>query len=147
MKKAKEDAVTAEEGSLNDGQLQKFDRRYVKIIGQAYAENPLPENTGSDSKRGPKKKGKTRSLIERLDKHKASVCLFIHDFKVPFDNNQAERDCRMIKTKTKVSGCFRSLVGAENYLKSCRLSALQKSMDSAVLKLFVKQYPELPSSF
>ncbi|PWM83746.1 MAG: hypothetical protein DBY31_01240 [Succinivibrio sp.] len=55
-------------------------------------------------------------MIERLIKLKASVCLFIHNFAVPFDNNQAERDVRNVKTKSKVSGCFRSMKGARNYL-------------------------------
>ena len=61
-------------------------------------------------------KGKERSLIERLMALKASVCLFIRDFDVPFDNNQAERDVRNVKTKTKVSGCFRTESGAQDYL-------------------------------
>jgi transposase len=86
-----------------------------KLIELAYEENPLPEV--NEKKRGRKKKGKVLALIERLDIYEASVCLFVNNFAVPFDNNQAERDCRNIKTKTKVSGCFRSLVGAENYLK------------------------------
>jgi transposase len=59
---------------------------------------------------------KERSLIERLMALKASVCLFIRNFDVPFDNNQAERDVRNVKTKTKVSGCFRTENGAQNYL-------------------------------
>jgi len=117
MKKVKEEAVLAGKWSLSEEQLQGFGVQYDKVIKLAYEENPPPEDTGEVKKRGRKKKGKTLSLIERLDKHKESVCLFVHRFEVPFDNNQAERDCRMIKTKTKVSGCFRSLVGAENYLK------------------------------
>jgi transposase len=67
-------------------------------------------------RKGRKKKGKERSLVERLMALKASVCLFIRNFDVPFDNNQAERDVRNVKTKTKVFGCFRTENGAQNYL-------------------------------
>lgn len=72
-------------------------------------ENPLPKTT--EKKRGPEEKGKILALVERLANYKASVCLFIHNFNVPFDS-QAERDLRMIKVKTKVSGCFRTEEGA-----------------------------------
>lgn len=64
-----------------------------------------------------RKKEKILALVEHLTNYKASVCLFIHNFNVPFDNNQAERDLRMIKVKTKVSRCFRTEGGARDYLK------------------------------
>ena len=78
-------------------------------------ECPLPPDP-PQKKKGRKKEGKERSLIERLMALKASVCLFIRNFAVPFDNNQAERDVRNVKTKTKVSGCFRTESGAQDYL-------------------------------
>ena len=115
MKKVKDKAVEAGKESLSYYHYHKFDKRYNELIKQAREENPLPVVT--EKKRGRKKKGKILALVERLDKYKASVCLFIHNFMVPFDNNQAERDIRMIKVKTKVSGCFRSEDGARDYLK------------------------------
>lgn len=77
-----------------------------------------PPDKMEPKKRGKKKKGKERSLIDRyrLIKLKDSGCLFIHNFAVSFDNNQAERDLRNVKTKAKVSGCFRTKTGAQNYL-------------------------------
>jgi transposase len=115
MKAAKEKAIGNGENELSRYYLDKFDRHYDQIIAQAYTKNPVTEST--EKKRGRKKKGKVLSLVERLAAYKESICLFIKNIAVPFDNNQAERDIRMIKTKTKVSGCFRSLDGARDYLK------------------------------
>lgn len=67
-------------------------------------------------KRGKKKKGKERSLIERLRLREDEICLFVKDFDVDFDNNLAERAFRFVKTKTKVSGCFRSTRCLKQYL-------------------------------
>ncbi len=115
MKKVKDKAVEAGKESLSYYHYHKFDKRYEELIKQGREENPLPKET--EKKRGRKKKGKILALVERLANYKASVCLFINNFSVPFDNNQAERDLRMIKVKTKVSGCFRSEDGARDYLK------------------------------
>lgn len=115
MKKVKEKAVDAGKDILSYYHLHKFDKLYDEIIKTAYEENPVLETT--EIKRGRKKKGKVLVLVDRLDNYKASVCLFIKNFAVPFDNNLAERDIRMIKTKNKVSGCFRSEEGAQDYLK------------------------------
>ena len=115
MKKVKDKSVEKGKDFLSYYHYHKFDKKYDELIEQARKENPLPKTT--EKKRGRKKKGKILALVERLANYKASVCLFIHNFNVPFDNNQAERDLRMIKVKTKVSGCFRTEEGARDYLK------------------------------
>jgi len=115
MKAAKEKAIEKGKEKLSRYYMEKFDALYDQTIKQAKKKNPIIES--SENKRGRKKKGKVRSLIDRLATYKDSICFFIKNFAVPFDNNQAERDIRMIKTKGKVSGCFRSMDGARDYLK------------------------------
>ncbi|MGN1403982.1 MAG: IS66 family transposase, partial [Ruminococcus sp.] len=115
MKKVRDKAVSKGRQSLSYYYHHKFDKSYDAIIQSGYDVNPLPNQP--KGKRGRKRRGKVLALIDRLKNLKASVCLFTKDFLVPFDNNQAERDIRMVKTKTKVSGCFRSEDGAKWYLR------------------------------
>lgn len=114
MKKVRDKALLSDKEEVSYYHRHKFDMEYDAIIKTAYEENPLPETPAK--KRGRKKKSKVLNLICRLDNYKESVCLFLKNLCVPFDNNQAERDLRMVKVKTKVSGCFRSEEGAQEYL-------------------------------
>ena len=116
MKKSKEQALDSNKTELDESLLKLLLKEYDEILDYADIEFPSPQKVEGKG-RGRTKKGKTRSLIERLRKLKDEVCRFVQDFTVPFDNNLAERDLRNIKTKIKVSGCFRTTEGAENYLK------------------------------
>ena len=115
MKKARDRKAEAGDTELSYYYQHKFSKLYDGIIETAYAETPIPESK-SAKKKGRKKRGKVLALVDRLNEYKASVCLFIKNFAVQFDNNQAERDLRMTKAKTKISGCFRTLEGAQEYL-------------------------------
>ena len=115
MKKAKEEAIASGMTSLPDDVLEGFHRRYAEILDAADTECPPPPPP-SEKRHGRRKKGKERSLIERLRRMEDAVCLFAADFTVEFDNNLAERAFRFVKTKTKVSGCFRSTRCLQQYL-------------------------------
>jgi transposase len=99
--------------ALPDKQLDEFVRRYEDLIVQGQALNPPPPRTG---KRGRPKLGRPGSLLRRLDLYQDDVLRYATDFRVPFDNNQAERDIRMIKLQQKISGCWRTPHGADAFL-------------------------------
>ena len=87
---------------------------YDEILERGVRQNPIPEK--EKGKRGKPKKGTIRALIDRLIEHKGDVCRFADNPLVPFTNNQAERDLRMVKMKNKVIGTFRSEQGAKDFL-------------------------------
>jgi transposase len=114
-KRAVEQAKLDDLSKLPDHKIKQIERIYTKIIALALNANLPPPEGWSRGTRGRVKKTKSRNLAERLDNYRPAVLAFVYDFKVPFDNNLAERDIRMIKVQQKISGCFRSQSGAEAF--------------------------------
>lgn len=122
--------------------------RYDALLAAGLAANPPPARDPS----GPRRRGRiaqspARNLLERLLLGKGQVLAFLDDLTIPFDNNQAERDLRMLKVQQKVSGSFRAPTGAQAFARlRGYLSSLAKQgtvLLTALQSLFAGQplYP------
>ena len=113
--------TTQENGTdgLSAESLAAFEQRYDQILDAGYRVNPRPPPPPGKKtkKRGRPAQTPPLNLLERLRDFKPQTLAFMKDFRVPFDNNQAERDVRMIKVKQKVSGGFRILEGANDFAR------------------------------
>jgi hypothetical protein len=130
-----------EEGapSFSATELASIRSAYDTIIAAGHVANPAPPPSG---KRGRTKKTKAANLLGRLDLYADDVLRFATDFRVSFDNNEAERQVRMVKVQQKISGGFRTKTGAiawlavRSYLATVMkngenpLGALQRLMDA-----------------
>lgn len=89
--------------------------RYRHLADVGLAANPPQPKAPSTP--GPPKRTPAGKLAEWLGRHELEALLFLHDFRVPFDNNQAERDLRMMKVQQKISGIFRTEIGAAQFAR------------------------------
>lgn len=116
---------------------------YSKIIAGGLAfhrrKPPLPK-TGARG-RQPRRIG--YNLVLRLHDCKDDVLRFAKDFSVPFTNNQAERDLRMMKVKQKISGGFRTPAGAENFATLRAIISTARKQSWNILATLVKSPPDL----
>jgi transposase len=129
-----------------------IEAEYRRLVAAGWEANPAAaqpaEGTEARAKRGRCAQSKARNLLLRLSRDERETLAFVYDFDVPFDNNQAERDLRMMKVQQKISGGFRSAEGAEyfgrirGYLATMRKQA--QPMLAAIQNVFLG-HPVVPS--
>ncbi len=138
-------ATHAAGGQLAPEAAQVYRVKYRQTLADAQRECPPPDVPTPAGKRGRQKRSKARNLLERLVNYEEEVLRFMENSKVPFTNNQAENDIRMTKVQQKISGCFRSLEGAQmfcrirGYISTCRKHGVSAS--EALKQLFQGALP------
>jgi transposase len=98
--------------------LTELSERYDRLVAEGQDADPPAEVPEQVRKQA-------RNLLLRFERRREEVLRFLTDFTVAFDNNQAERDLRMVKLQQKVSGCFRSEEGARQF---CRIRGYISTM-------------------
>jgi len=140
------DAVNKADGCLTKKAAKSFRSRYRNILTRGDRECPAPKAKADPSKRGRIPKSKSRNLLERLREFETETLRFMTNKIVPFTNNQGENDIRMTKVQQKISGCFRSIEGAQifcrvrSYLSTCRKHGLAPT--KALETLFSGRLPD-----
>ncbi len=133
-------------GALAPFESDKYRKKYRALLKKAEIECPIPDESNRKGKRGRIKRSKARNLLERLINYEDDVLRFMDVPFLPFTNNQGENAIRMTKVQQKISGCFRSIEGAEifcrvrGYLSTCRKQGVSSSQAMALL--FEGKLPE-----
>ena len=104
----------ARDAPLRPKELDHWMNRYHKILRAGRRANPM---TAEQRVKKRAKQSKEQNLLDRLEGYDACILAFLANLKVPFTNNDAERDQRMMKVRIKISGCFRTLEGARRHAR------------------------------
>ena len=138
------EAVDRAGGALEKKEATAWRRKYRNHLKKADEECPPPTSV-DNPRRGRQARSKARNLLERLRDYEDDVLRFMENPDVPFTNNQGERDIRMTKVQQKISGCFRSMEGAQifcrirSYLSTCKKQGV--GAGEALTCLFEGRWP------
>jgi transposase len=102
---------------VSQAQYKRWQQRYRELLRAGRQANPLSAEQRARKRR---KQSKEQNLLDRLEIYEGFILAFLWAWEVPFTNNQAERDFRFIKTRIKISGCFRVTTQVETGIASSR---------------------------
>lgn len=137
LRAAKQEVAACPDGrsALAPDRVALYHQQYEALLQQGFLANPPPE-TPPHKKRGRNQQSPPKNLLDRLQKYQQETLAFISDFRIPFDNNLAERDIRMMKVKQKVSGTFRTQQGARIFCDiRSYISTVRKQRQRVILAL------------
>jgi transposase len=124
--------------SLPPQRVAAFEERYWAALRLGLAAHrQLPED-GARPKRGRPKRRPGHNLLIRLKKYKTETLRFLTDFDIPFTNNLAEQDLRMMKLKIKISGGFRTLEGAQIFARLRSVVSTARKQRFNILKILTE---------
>ncbi len=129
-------AMTAGRTRLEPEQVAAFEDAYRRVIREGWRENPRRASKRQQSKAG--------NLLRRLDEHCDEVLRFLHDFAVPFTNNEIEGDLRMTKLHEKISGGWRSMEGARAFLAVRSYLATARKQGQSMLDVMTVAFERQP---
>ena len=117
MNQMRKTAIKEKETGFETAVLLGYEKKYDELIVLGRAENKKTKHRYA--------KDEEKKLWNRMEKYKRNHLLFMHDFRMPFDNNMSERDLRKAKNRQKMSGGFRKVSGYEMY---CRIVTIIETL-------------------
>ena len=103
----------ARDAPFTEPELDEWHRRYWEVLDKGRQANPLTVAQASGQER---KQTKEQNLLDRLECYDHCILAFLDNFDIPFTNNEAERAFRFLKSRMKISGCFRTIAGARRHI-------------------------------
>lgn len=125
MNQVRKAAIGKKQDRFETAVLSGYEKKYDDLIALGRAENKKTKHRFA--------KDEEKKLLNRMEKYKQNHLLFMHDFRVPFDDNMSERDLRKAKNRQKMAGGFRKASGHEMY---CRILTIIETLKRRKMGIF-----------
>jgi len=135
----------AGQSALSPAQIDQCQTRDRGIVDQAVQPYLTTPPASAPPTRGRQKQSRTKNLLDRFDRYQTETLRLMTDVRVPFDNNLAERDLRMMQVKQKISGTFRSPEGTRSFCRIRGFLSTAQQQGKNVLDALTNTFNVLPN--